>query len=227
MIDKPEKKNSSSSVAKVSFSKSLKRPKVSDVFAINKNTNLVNNSSTPTNEKSVVKLTKIQFNSTRSKSPKERSKQRKVIFTTQELEEKMKQKLIKNCKTFDQWKKRNELEPTTKIFICHKEYPDIISALLERGWVVNPDYDSPFFDLKYVVSGNNLDYRNLLNGQVVNHFEKNTEITTKVSLCRNLRNLIWFRNVDIDSFYPRCYDLTDNDDIEDFHEEFKTNKVSK
>jgi tubulin monoglycylase TTLL3/8 len=61
--------------------------------------------------------------------------------------------------------------------------------------------------------------------QKVNHFEKNTSITTKIGLCRNLRNLIWFENVDIDTFYPRCFDLNDPDDIENFAEEFKTTKA--
>ncbi len=47
---------------------------------------------------------------------------------------------------------------------------------------------------------------------MVNHFNKNNCITTKVGLCKNLRNLIWFNNVDIETFYPRCYDLCDEND---------------
>lgn len=59
----------------------------------------------------------------------------------------------------------------------------------------------------------------------MNHFEKNTSITTKVGLCKNLRNLIWFNNVDIDAFYPMCFDLGDPNDYEDFVQEFKCLKA--
>lgn len=33
---------------------------------------------------------------------------------------------------------------------------------------------------------------------MVNHFEKNSCITTKIGICKNLKNLIWFANIDID-----------------------------
>lgn len=40
-----------------------------------------------------------------------------------------------------------------------------------------------------------------------------------------MKNLIWFNNVDIDTFYPRCYDLNDPEDLENFKEDFKTTKA--
>jgi tubulin monoglycylase TTLL3/8 len=58
----------------------------------------------------------------------------------------------------------------------------------------------------------------------VNHFEKNIVLTTKVGVCRNMRNLIWFNNVDIDAFYPRCYDLNDPEDLSNFCQDFKLTK---
>ena len=60
---------------------------------------------------------------------------------------------------------------------------------------------------------------------MVNHFNGNTKITRKVELCRNLRNLIWFRNVDMFSFFPRCYDLCEINDLDDFVEDFKLTRV--
>jgi tubulin monoglycylase TTLL3/8 len=51
-------------------------------------------------------------------------------------------------------------------------------------------------------------------------------ITTKVGLTHNLKNLIWHNNVDVDEFYPRCFDLVEQTEFDDFVEEFKMGKVS-
>jgi len=59
----------------------------------------------------------------------------------------------------------------------------------------------------------------------VNHFEKNASITTKIGLCKNIRSLVWFENVDINTFFPRCFDMNDFDDIEKFTDEFKLTKA--
>lgn len=56
--------------------------------------------------------------------------------------------------------------------------------------------------------------------------QKNISLTTKVGLCHNLRNLIFLKNMEIDTFYPKCYDLKSYTDIKDFIEEFKFIKVS-
>lgn len=59
----------------------------------------------------------------------------------------------------------------------------------------------------------------------MNHFHKATSITTKVGLTHSLKNLIWFNNVDIDTFYPRCYDMGIPEEFEDFSQEFKATKA--
>jgi tubulin monoglycylase TTLL3/8 len=61
--------------------------------------------------------------------------------------------------------------------------------------------------------------------QICNHFDESGTITTKVGLCRNLKNLIWFRNVDIDTFYPRCVEVSEPAEKEDFISEFKATKA--
>ena len=43
--------------------------------------------------------------------------------------------------------------------------------------------------------------------QLINHFARNGNLTTKVGLTRNLRNLKWFEDVDMDQFFPRSYAL--------------------
>jgi len=47
---------------------------------------------------------------------------------------------------------------------------------------------------------------------LVNHFEKNGVITTKIGLTKSLRNLMWITDTSEDNFYPKCFDLNDEDD---------------
>jgi tubulin monoglycylase TTLL3/8 len=58
----------------------------------------------------------------------------------------------------------------------------------------------------------------------VNHFLNNIEITKKSGLQKNLRNMV-YKNIDIDNFYPRSYELSERNDFEDFLEDFKTMKA--
>lgn len=71
-----------------------------------------------------------------------------------------------------------------------------------------------------------IDYGGLKEEQIVNHFGNSGSFTTKIGLCRNIRNLIWFHNIDVDAFYPRCYDLNESADFDDFVEEYKFTMVS-
>ena len=80
-----------------------------------------------------------------------------------------------------------------KIFICSRIYPDIKLALEKRGWVENTDADSNYFDIKWCLRKLDIDYKIL----------KNNKITRKANLCKNLRNLLRFRNVDINLFFLR------------------------
>ena len=60
---------------------------------------------------------------------------------------------------------------------------------------------------------------------MVNHFSKAAAITTKVGLTHNLNSLVWFSNVDVDTFYPRCFDLALVEEQEDFKSDFKATKA--
>lgn len=192
-------------------------------------------------------LNNIKYNNNRlertekSKNRRNNKSNDKPIINPLELakiKEKMKQQLekekvliqernlkLKNCYTLEDWKKRNRIEPDKNVFICFNGYPDMKKALLSRGWVENLDQSSNFFDFKYVLSARNIDFSQMQKNQHINHFEKNNELTRKVSLSKNLRNLIWFRNIDINTFFPRCYDLSDVTDFESFSEDFKTTKA--
>ena len=52
-----------------------------------------------------------------------------------------------------EWKKKNRIEPTDKVYIVTGGYGDLKKALKERGWYSNPDRNSPCFDLKYTLQG--------------------------------------------------------------------------
>ena len=57
-----------------------------------------------------------------------------------------------------------------------------------------------------------------------NHYQKENKITRKSNLLKNLRNL-YYKNICIDKFFPRAYELSDKNDLEDFIEDFKTNRA--
>jgi tubulin monoglycylase TTLL3/8 len=50
---------------------------------------------------------------------------------------------------------------------------------------------------------------------------KNNLITTKTGLCNSLKYLIWWNTVDMDTFFPKCFDLTDGMETEDFKNEYR------
>jgi tubulin monoglycylase TTLL3/8 len=60
--------------------------------------------------------------------------------------------------------------------------------------------------------------------QIVNHYMNNIEITRKAGLANNLKRLI-FKNIEVDNFFPRCFELSDKMDYDDFVEDFKTSFV--
>ena len=108
--------------------------------------------------------------------------------------------------------KKYKLEPKTKIFIVVGGYSTLKKALKERGWFENPDRNSPVFDLKFAIKQSEVCNSEIQDYQIVNHFLKNNLITTKVGLCHSLKNLVWWNNVEIDSFFPKCFDLTEGEE---------------
>lgn len=88
------------------------------------------------------------------------------------------------------------------------------------GWTENPDVTSLYFDYKHMSKKKDIDYVNLLDQQGVNHFNENKAITAKFGLTRNLRNLAAIGK-DMGRFFPRCYDVNDVSEFENFYESFK------
>eukprot|EP00929_Paragymnodinium_shiwhaense_P048042 TRINITY_DN24351_c0_g1_i1.p1 TRINITY_DN24351_c0_g1~~TRINITY_DN24351_c0_g1_i1.p1 ORF type:complete len:1087 (+),score=381.60 TRINITY_DN24351_c0_g1_i1:130-3390(+) len=123
-----------------------------------------------------------------------------------------------------EWKKRNGHPADAKVFAVSGGYFDLRDALFARGWVENPDKESRFFDLKFGMGGD-IHYESLLAHQIVNHYDKNREITTKSGLTQNLKNSRWFSDADMDEYYPRAFDLYDPLERADFVLDFQLTKA--
>lgn len=56
-----------------------------------------------------------------------------------------------NITDMKEWKKKNRVDPETKVFIIKGGYGDIKRALKSRGWVENKERDSPCFDFLWTL----------------------------------------------------------------------------
>ena len=48
---------------------------------------------------------------------------------------------------------------------------------------------------------------------MVNHFNNNACLTSKYGICKSLRSIMYAEAVDIDSFFPKAYDIPDLQDF--------------
>lgn len=123
-----------------------------------------------------------------------------------------------------EWKRRNGCEPDRQVFICNGGYPDFRDALLARGWFQNMEKDSRHFDLKWGMAGD-IEHDRLRPTQIVNHFDRCRDLTTKVGLSLSLKNCIWHAGVESEEFFPRSYDLSEPCERAEFVSNFKFTKA--
>ena len=123
-------------------------------------------------------------------------------------------------------KKKEKEEPSNqqRSFIVLGGYGDIAKSLLQRGWRQIKDPEDTSFDYIYTLKSADIHYVDLLPRQMAGHFWKANEITRKAGLVKNIRNL-YFKGVNVDNFFPRAFELSEKNDLEDFIEDFKTCKA--
>ena len=116
------------------------------------------------------------------------------------------------CRDLQTWKKSMGVEDC-KVFIIIGKYRDLKNALLERGWVENEDKHSALYDLKWTTKVSDVNFDSLRPHQFVNHFNNNACLTSKYGLIKSLRSIMLSENIDIDRFFPKCFDMTDLQDF--------------
>ena len=120
------------------------------------------------------------------------------------------------------WKRRNGVGFNQKVFIIKGGYGELRRGLLDRGWYENEDVWSPYYDFKWTTRICDINFMGMKHSQGTNHFNNNHHLTSKYGLTRRLRTLPLAHGIDPHRFYPRCYDLGDQVDFENFIENFKT-----
>ena len=121
-------------------------------------------------------------------------------------------------------KKKEEVSNQQRSFIVLGGYSDIAKALVKRGWKQIKDPTDTSFDYIYPLKAADIKFVDLRPNQMAGHFWKANEITRKAGLTKNIRNL-YFKGVNVDNFFPRAYELSEKNDLEDFIEDFKTSKA--
>lgn len=137
--------------------------------------------------------------------------------------------LISGCnvpvRDFADWKRKNSVSSDAMVFSMTGWYPCVRDALLGRGWVQNPDINSPHAHLKWTLRSIDVNHDSLQPWQLTNHFAKNVAITTKVGLLKSLQSLVWLADVDVDAILPRGYDLSSPVDMQAFIDDFRCQRA--
>mmetsp|Transcript_27054 Transcript_27054/g.89843 ORF Transcript_27054/g.89843 Transcript_27054/m.89843 type:complete len:1358 (+) Transcript_27054:153-4226(+) len=114
--------------------------------------------------------------------------------------------------------RKNNLGDDCRMFAFDGPDEHIRQALLQRTppCIENPVGGSVLWEFKWCVTDVESDYPSLQEGDLYNHFQNNRALTTKSGLATSLRRLCVDEHVDIDAFFPRCYDLgsaSERDDL--------------
>ena len=121
-------------------------------------------------------------------------------------------------------KNDNNTTKKEKTFCIMGHFPDFVEALTKRNWKQITDSDKLNYDLLIALKITDVPFDLLDENITINHLRKIGELTKKTGLLKNLRNL-YYLNISPDDFYPRAYDISERQDIQDFIEDFKVSKA--
>ena len=119
---------------------------------------------------------------------------------------------------------KNDSDNKVKKFVCTGGYKDICNALKKRGWIQIKETKVDEANYIWTLKTIEVNFQKLKSFQLANHYQKAYALTRKSGLCKNIRNL-FFKNINPDNFYPRCYDLSNKSDFNDFIYDFKLTRA--
>lgn len=124
---------------------------------------------------------------------------------------------------FAMWKKMKGIAKDTKVFSIYGDYPDIRDALIRKGWEENKDEESPYWDMLWTKRAKLPNLNS--NSQMINHFGKIYEISTKIELAENIKKLEDIEGVSQDIFFPRSFSISSDEGVREFMDYFKVVKA--
>ena len=117
------------------------------------------------------------------------------------------------------YNRKMKLPSDTRVFLFNSQDDYIRRILTHWGWVENKILDSPFYHLKWTYIDTVNDHKTV-QGQILNHFKNNQELTSKGGLMKNMRNYAGF-DLKLEEFVPRSYDLGNPSDCDCFYFEYE------
>eukprot|EP00440_Ansanella_granifera_P073590 gb/GFBE01079856.1/.p1 GENE.gb/GFBE01079856.1/~~gb/GFBE01079856.1/.p1 ORF type:complete len:725 (+),score=180.31 gb/GFBE01079856.1/:1-2175(+) len=113
-----------------------------------------------------------------------------------------------------------------KTFVCLGGYPDIKRSLLERGWEdVSGAGGAAEATLTWTCRTGDVDFSKLETPRLANHFQRISQLCTKVGLNSRLQESRGLCENDIDVFYPQTFHLVGHGEIDAFVNEYRLRKV--
>ncbi|KAL0242927.1 hypothetical protein GEMRC1_005490 [Eukaryota sp. GEM-RC1] len=113
-----------------------------------------------------------------------------------------------------------KFEPRKILLVTHgQHYLEFCEYFADSGWTVKHGVNCHQFDMMCSASVNDINFDTLRSNQIVNHFPNSSALTIKFKLMNTLRNSSWY-DFHCDFFFPKSYNLFQNDDVYTFIEDY-------